>query len=115
METVLWAVSYCIYNTEDGHFEMKLSTVNKIINEWEHYKDFIVYLSMVNSPEDYKNLLSRDKKYGWCIELTCVSRLFPNYLFRVHYGTNIVDYDFACIPHFVLRFVSLVCYVFCEN
>ena len=34
----------------------------KYINEWECYKYFIVDLSMINSTEDYKNLLSRDGK-----------------------------------------------------
>ena len=46
------AVSYCIYNTEDMHSETILSTVNKIINVWEYFKDFIVDLSIVYNAED---------------------------------------------------------------
>ena len=34
------AISYCVYNTEDRHSGMRLSTVNKIINKWKKYKDF---------------------------------------------------------------------------
>ena len=39
-------------NTEDRHSEIRLSTVNKIINEWEYYKGFILNLSMVNRAKD---------------------------------------------------------------
>ena len=56
------AVSYCMHNTKERHAKIRLNTINKIINEWEHYKDFIVDLSVVNSPKDYKNLLPRDGK-----------------------------------------------------
>ena len=47
---------------------------------------------MVNSTEDYKNLLSRDGEYGGMVELTYISCLF--YLLRVYYenSTNILDY-----------------------
>ena len=47
---------------------------------------------MVNSAEDYKNLLSRDREWGGSNELTYISHLFSNYLFRVHYekSTNTV-------------------------
>ena len=31
------AVLYCVYNIEEGHSEIILSPVNKIINEWEFY------------------------------------------------------------------------------
>ena len=40
-----------MYDTEDKHSDIRLSTVNKIINEWE-CKDFSIDLSMVNSAED---------------------------------------------------------------
>ena len=49
-------ISYCMYNTEDSYYEARKSTVNKIINEWKYYKDFIVDLSIVNSTEDYKKI-----------------------------------------------------------
>ena len=56
---------------------------------------------MVNKVEDCKNLLSRDEEYNGCVELTCISRLFSNYLFRVHFenNTNTIDYglgDIVC-------------------
>ena len=46
------AVSCCVCNTEDSHFEIRLSIVNKVINDWEHYKDIIVDLAMANSAKD---------------------------------------------------------------
>ena len=39
---------------------------------------------MVNNTEDYKNLLSRDGEYGGSVELTYMSHLVSNYLFKVH-------------------------------
>ena len=62
--------------TEDRHSDITLNTVNKIINEWEYYKDFIVDLLIVNSAEVYKNLLSRNGEYEGMAELTCINRLF---------------------------------------
>ena len=58
------ADSCCMYSTEDRHYEIRISTDNKIINEWEDYKEFIVDLLMVNSTKDNKNLLFRNIEYG---------------------------------------------------
>ena len=84
-----------MYNTEDVHSEIRLTTVNKIISKWVHYKDFMVDLSMFNGAEDYKNLLSLGGKYGGSVELTFIRCLFSNYLLRVHNenSTNAVDYS----------------------
>ena len=49
---LLCTVLYCMYNTEDRHSEIRLSTVNNIINEMGFYPDFIVNLSMVNRAEN---------------------------------------------------------------
>ena len=70
----------------------------------ECFKDLIVDLSMVNSTEDYKNLLSREWEYGGNVELTCISRLFSNYLLGEHYGnsTNTVDYGSESIVYHLL-------------
>ena len=84
--------SYCKYNIEDRHSEKRWRTVNKITNEWEHYKNFIVNLSIVISSEDYKNSLS-DREYGGSVELTYISCLIFNYLFRVHYGNSTDNFD----------------------
>ena len=43
-------------NTEDRHYEKRLSNINRIISELEYYKDFIVDLSMFNSAEEYKKV-----------------------------------------------------------
>ena len=50
-----------MYNTDDSHSEIRLSTVNKIINDcFKYNKDFIVDLSIFNSAAVYKKLPSRD-------------------------------------------------------
>ena len=59
---------------------MRLNTVNKIIIEWEYYKDLIMDLSMVISTEDYKKILSRDGECGGSVELPCISRFISNFL-----------------------------------
>ena len=57
MEFVYFMVFHTVsvIHSETGrHSEIKLSTVNKIIKEWEYYKDIIADLSIVNSAEDQK-------------------------------------------------------------
>ena len=62
---------------------------------------------MVNNAEDNKNLLSRDGEYDGSVQMTCICRLFSNYLLRVHYkyGTNTIDYGFG----------SIVCHLLFSN
>ena len=62
-----------MYNTEDGFSEIKLSTVNKIMNEWKHYKSFTANLSIANSAEDYKNLFVNDGEYDGNVEWSGIS------------------------------------------
>ena len=41
-----------MYNSKDRHSEIRLRSVNKIINEWKYYKDiFEDRLSMIHSAE----------------------------------------------------------------
>ena len=49
-------VLYCMHNAENRHSEIILSTVNKIINEREYDRDFVVDLLMVDRAEDYKKI-----------------------------------------------------------
>ena len=51
-------------NTEDRHSKIRLSTVNKVINEREHYKDFIVNLPVIKNAEDSKYVLFRYGENG---------------------------------------------------
>ena len=53
------AISYCMYNTKNKNSEIRLNTVNKIINEWEYYKFFIMMI------------------YQWLIELKITKIYFP--------------------------------------
>ena len=73
-----------MHYSEDMLFEVRLSAVNKIINEKENCKDMIKYLLIVNSIVDYKNLLLREGEYSVSVEMTYITYLFSNYLFRVH-------------------------------
>ena len=90
------AVSYSTHNTTERYSKIRSRTVNKVINDWKHYKKIIVSLLMVSN--DYKILPSRHKEYVRSVKLTCISCLFSNYVLRVHYqnsmemNTNTVDY-----------------------
>ena len=52
-----------------------------------------------NRAEVYRNLLPRDDECGGSVVLRYISRLFSNYLFRVHYenSTNAVNYNTGSI------------------
>ena len=52
------AVSHYMYDAEDKHSEIRWISVNKIINEWEYHKDFIMDLLKVNNVEDHNFLFS---------------------------------------------------------
>ena len=66
---LLCAVSYCMYNTEDRHCKIRLSTVMKIISEWEYYK-VLSWTHQWYGAEDYKNLLFRDGEHRASIPST---------------------------------------------
>ena len=102
------AVSYGLHDSGERHSQIRLSIVNKIINEWEYYEDFIMELSKTNSSDDYKNVLSRGKEYSESFRLKCISLLYSNYLLRVHYENcmNNIDYDYM---------YSVLCAAFCTT
>ena len=52
---------------------------------------------MVNGDEDYKNVFFRGEEYAENVELTCISRLFSNYLFKLHHENRINTIDHGCI------------------
>ena len=68
-------------NTEDRYNEGRMRILNEIVHEWDFYKEFFLELSV----NEYRDLMSRDRKYGTSIELTAIANLFPHYLFRVTY------------------------------
>ena len=45
-----------MYNFEDRNFDIRFSSVSKIIIMWKRYNDFIEDLSAINRAEDYKNV-----------------------------------------------------------
>ena len=104
-----------MYNTEDRYFEIVLSTVNKIFNELEYCKDFILYLSVVNSAEGYTKIYSPEIGNMVEDELT-----FSNYMFRAHYENSINTVDYDCIYYvfrvtFFITYILRTFYAFWEN
>ena len=61
---------------------------------------------MVNSDEDYKNILFRNGECDENVELTCISHLFSNYLLRVHYKNSTNTFGYGCMH-------SAFCVTFC--
>lgn len=82
------SVSYCIYGTQERHREIRIQVVDRIVDNWHRYKDFVVgdrsYGLDIDSARDYKMLMSRQGEYAGHAELHCVSELFTDYTFKVH-------------------------------
>ena len=107
-----------MYNSEDEHFETRLSTVRKIIYEWEHSTNSIVYLWMVNSTEVYKNLLSWGEEYGRSVESTFISCLFSicsECIKKVVPVLMILDAYILRILSYVLYYVYIAYFAKIEN
>ena len=53
---------------------------------------------MVRSAEDHAtNFLFGDGVYDGSVKLTCISRLFSNYLFKEYYENSTSTVDYGCI------------------
>ena len=87
-------ISYFIYNIQDRHREIRLLAVDNIIKDWDFYKEF-VHMPTIQNVESYRSLMSIDAVFAGTLELTCISHLFPHYLFRVHYTNNLNTVDFG--------------------
>lgn len=80
------AVSYCIFGDENEHFQLRLQTVNKVINDWSFYKDFII--GEFISKNEYEEKMKSYGQFGGQVELQAIIDLFPQYTFKVHIKSN---------------------------
>ncbi|OWR43712.1 VP80 protein [Danaus plexippus plexippus] len=82
------SVSYSLYGTQERHREIRIRVVERVVNNWQRYKDFIIgdrsYGLSIRDPSDYRSLMSRDGEYAGHVELHCVSELHPDFTFSVH-------------------------------
>lgn len=82
------SVSYCLFRTQERHREIRLRVVDRVVNNWHRYKDFIIgdrsYGLNIRDQWDYRNLMSRDGEYAGHVELHCVGELYPDFTFVVH-------------------------------
>ncbi|CAG4977678.1 unnamed protein product [Colias eurytheme] len=80
--------SYCVFGTQEKHREIRLRVVDRVVDNWHRYKDFIIgdrsYGCCIKDPKDYRNLMARDGEYAGHVELHCVSELYPEFTFVVH-------------------------------
>lgn len=91
------SVSYCIYGTQERHREIRLRVVDRVVDNWPRYKDFIIgdhSYGPLRSSNSYRNLMSRDGEYAGHVELHCVTEIYTDYTFRVHRDgcTRTIDY-----------------------
>lgn len=92
------SVSFCIYGTQDHHREIRLRVVDRIVDHWNRYKDFIIgdrsYGFNMYTANDYSRLMSTDGEYAGHVELHCVTELYPEYTFKIHRDTcpRTIDY-----------------------
>ena len=75
--------------------------IKRTFSSWVNFN--FVFLS------EYNNLLYREWEYDGSIKMTWTSRLFPKYLFRMHYNnsTDTTEYDtgsFVCQMLFFLNY-----------
>lgn len=82
------SVSFCIYGCQDRHREIRLRVVERVVQNWHRYKDFIIgdrsYGFHMHSASDYQALMSSDGEYAGHVELHCISELYPEYTFKIH-------------------------------
>lgn len=92
------SISYCVYNNQERHREIRLNVVNRVVSEWNRYKNFIIgdtsYSLTIMSSSDYQRLMSRDGQYGGHVEIHCASELYNDYTFKVHVNMSnrTIDY-----------------------
>lgn len=93
------SISYIVFGGQERHREIRLCVVDRIVQNWSRYKDFIIGdtsygYHMVNA-NDYRKLMSSDGEYAGHVELHAVSELFPEYTFRVHRDNYPRTYDYG--------------------
>lgn len=92
------SVSYCLFGTQENHREIRLQVVERVVNNWHRYKDFIIgdrsYGLEIRVASDYERLMARDGEYAGHVELHCVSELYPDVTFVVHRDlcTKVIEY-----------------------
>ncbi|PHT96457.1 hypothetical protein BC332_34617 [Capsicum chinense] len=86
------AISFCVYASEDHHFEVKSRAVKEIVHNWNDYSPFIIgdraYEHQIIDTSDYENLMLLDGKHGGYPEIVAASALFPDFQFRVYREGN---------------------------
>lgn len=82
------SVAYCVFGCQERHREIRMRVVDRVVENWYRYKDFIIgdssYGSYIRGASDYKRLMARDGEYAGHVELHCVSEIFTDYTFKVH-------------------------------
>ncbi|XP_073960778.1 uncharacterized protein [Choristoneura fumiferana] len=92
------SVAYCIFGNQERHREIRSKVVERVCQEWQRYKDFIIgdrsYGFNVQTASDYRALMSRDGEYAGHVELHCVSEIYIDYTFKVHRNgsSRTIDY-----------------------
>lgn len=102
------SVSYCVYGTQDRHREVRMRVVERVVDNWPRYKDFIIgdrsYGIYIRTGSDYRNLMSRDGEYAGHVELHCVSEIYDQFTFKVHRDgcSRTIDYGRGRMPKHLL-------------
>ena len=67
------AISFCVYNTQSKHLELRQRVVNHVSQNWDFHKDFIIGDTSCRLPMIYKqyytDLISREFEYRSTLDL----------------------------------------------
>ncbi|CAH4038984.1 unnamed protein product [Pieris brassicae] len=93
------SVSYCVFGTQEKHREIRQRVVDRVVDNWSRYKDFIIgdrsYGICIHQASDYRNLMSRDGEYAGHVELHCVSELHQEFTFVVHMNSGLKTIEYG--------------------
>lgn len=94
------SISYCIYGTQEKHYEIRKRVVERVVSDWLRYKDFIIgdtSYGKIKDARDYRSLMSRDGQYAGHVEIHSASEVFPDYTFKVHRNgcQRTIDYGYG--------------------
>lgn len=95
------SVSYCIYGHQENHYDIRLECVSNVIKQWHRYSDFIIgdptYGQKFNirNSVDYERVMTVFGQYAGHVELSSLSDLYPDCIFKVHCSTTNITYDYG--------------------
>lgn len=82
------ALSFCLYQTEDNHSDVRNKIVRHVVGNWSCYEPFIIgdvsYGSLVSNESDYSSVMTKNGTYGSHVELVAATKIFNVFITIMH-------------------------------